>query len=388
MKVYVALAVVGATLLLGGCRGERKTEGELAIALAGSLSLGVGPELRQAATLAVEEINRQGGIGGRRLHLQAEDDGASPERAIEVATKLRANPAIVAVVGHSGSATTLAAARIYNDAENGVVELSPSASNPSITSAGRWTFRLCPTDLVHAPALARWTYQTLRRRRAEVIYANDDYGRGLVRGFEEAFGREGGTLVGADPYLPALLAQDPRSTDPYLERAIARGMDALVVAGRDANPIIAAARRLGYDGPILGPDALSTTLTLGRDAEGVFITSPFLPDRTTEAGRAFVTAYAARYGRKPGFFGATTYDAVHLLARSLREVLRKEPDLAGRGTPALREALRRHLEGVGTRTPAFDGATGAIRFDRNGDVMRSTVDVGVVRDGALVSAQS
>lgn len=358
------------------------------LGIAGPTSISNGRSMRMAAEMAVEEINLAGGIDGRPLALVVKDDEASPERAIEVATELREDPRIVAVVGHINSAASVAAADVYNHPERGVVELSPASSSLTLSEAGEWTFRVCPTDLQHAPALAEWTYGRLGLRRAAVLYANDDYGRGLLEAFAQAFEQEGGQVIARDPFLPSL-AESPDAFVPYLERALRNQMDALVIAGQAAEGyrILQAARRLGYTGPVLGADGITSLRQAGDLAEGVYITSAFLPDRPTAAAQAFVQAYEERYGEQPDHRGAMTYDAVYLLARALRDTGAARTGIASMDDAArVRRAVRDYLASVGNETPAFEGVSGTIRFDENGDVTDKNVDVGVVRGGQLVTA--
>src|SRR5690606_23732543 len=207
----------------------------------------------------------------------------------------------------------------------------------------------------------------------------------------QAFERAGGTVVARDPFLPQIV--DSIGVDPFLERAIRNRMDALIIAGQaePALSIIRAARRLGYRGPILGADGLTNLREAGPIAEGVYVTSAFLPDRPTEEARRFVQAYVQRYGELPDHRGAMTYDAIRLLARVLREIdatssLGAQPSMGE--TIAVRRAIRDYLAGVGTRYPAFEGVSGTIRFDENGDVVGKDVAVGIIRNGQIVTASS
>lgn len=360
--------------LLAGLACDQADGDTIYIGVAGPLSMGPGISMQNAAVMAAEEINQNGGIDGRSMELIFRDDEASAERAIEVALDLRDDARISAVVGHINSGATLAAADVYNDEENGVVEISPASSSPRISEAGPWTFRVCPTDLQHGPALARWAYDRLEARQAAVLYANDDYGRGVLSSFGEAFQAAGGTVLERDPFLPTDDA-GATSLDPYLERAIRDGMDALMIAGQaeEALRIIRSARRLGFTGPVLGADGLTGIRDGGQIAEGTFVSSAYLPDRPDADSRAFVRAYEARYGSPPDHRAAMTYDAVRLLARVIDEV---GPD---------RRAVRDHLATVGGERPAFDGVSGDIGFDSNGDVMDKEVAIGVVHDGRLVT---
>lgn len=352
------------------------------LGVAGPLSAANGTSMRLAAEMAVEEINRDGGIGGRQVRLVMMDDKADPQVALSVADSLRRDPRVVAVVGHVNSGASIKAATVYN-AEEGeqegtpVMHISPASSAPAFTQAGPWSFRVTPTDLEFAPVLARGATE-LGRRRVAVLYANDDYGQGVRTTFELAFRSGGGQVVAADPYLPAVV-ENGTELDPYLSRAIRRGADALVIGGQAETglKIIQAARRLGFTGPILGSDGLTGLKDAGAPAEGVFVSSAFLPDRASDQAREFVTRYRARNNNAlPDHRGAMTYDVINLLRRAIGEV----------GTD--RKKLRDYVARVGAEggSEAFEGVSGTIRFDQNGDVIGKEVALGVVRGGQLVTA--
>lgn len=364
---------------LAGCgRGSGEP---IVIGVAGPLEKANGRSMKLAAQMAVDEINQSGGIGGRQVRIEWGDDDADPGKAIEVARRLRGNEAVVAVVGHVNSTASLKAATIYNGLESDsvpgdpVVQISPASSSPQLTGAGEWTFRICPTDLEFSPALAR-AAQQLGRRRAAVIYADDDYGQGVASTFRDAFTRGGGTVVSNDPYLPAIYTA-PNTLDPYLQRAVQRGADALVIGGQAAEglKIIAAARRLGFTGPILGSDGLTGVKDGGPVAEGVFVSSAFLPDRRSDRAQQFVQRYRQRYNEAPDHRGAMTYDVIFMLKKAVEE--------SGAG----REQIRDYVAQVGRDRPKFEGVSGTIQFDRNGDVVGKEVTVGVVRAGQLVTAR-
>ena len=378
-KVGVALACAAA---LAGCRGGGG--GEVVIGVAGPLAKANGRSMKLAAQMAADEINAAGGIGGRRVRLVFADDNADATKAIEVARQLRADPAVVAVVGHVNSSASIKAATIYNAEGNDsvpgtpVVQISPASSSPQLTGAGEWTFRVCPTDLEFSPALARWAAQRLGKRRAAVLYANDEYGQGVMTTFDDAFARGGGAVVSDDPYLPDVYTS-AEALDPYLTRAFRRGADALVIGGQAAEglKIIAAARRLGFTGPILGADGLTGVKDGGAIADGVFVSSAFLPDRQTPKAQKFVQAYRQRYNELPDHRGAMTYDVLYLLKQAVEN---------GGGS---RRQIRDYVARIGMASSgvgAFDGVSGTIRFDRNGDVVGKDIAVGVVRGGQLVSA--
>lgn len=370
------LVLLLSALLLGGgaaCGGQPGDA--IRLGVAGPMELVYGRSMLRAAEMAVDEINAEGLLGSRRLELSVADDAADPSRAIEVATGFRDDPSVVAVIGHVTSGATLAAAEVYNDEENGLLELSPSASSPQVSDAGEWTFRVCPSDLEHGPALARWIRDRVGGSRAAILYANDAYGRGVLFSFTDAFSLAGGEVITRDPFLPSLM-EEADAVDPYLRRAMREGLDALVIAGLadEAIAIIRAARRLGYTGPILGADGLVGIEEAGSVTEGILVSAPFLPDAPTPAARDFVDRYAERYGQPPDAYAALTYDAVRIVARAIAEA----------GTD--RRAVRDYVASLGAGRPPFEGVTGAIAFDERGDVRDKPVHIGVIRDGRIRTA--
>lgn len=194
------LALIGAALSFAACARDR---GPILIAVAGPFSQPRGVSLQRAAQLAADEINASGGVRGRPITLVFADDSASEDAAVRVAQAIHDDPAVVAVVGHLTSGTSIAAARVYGSGVNPVVMVSPSASSPDLSGLSPYVFRVCPTDLSHGPQLARYARQRLGARRAGVIYINNDYGRGVRRSFVAEFTRSGGVVVAEDPYLPS-----------------------------------------------------------------------------------------------------------------------------------------------------------------------------------------
>jgi len=369
-RALLAGVLAAWTGLLGACRKET---GPIRIGLAGPFSEARGHSMLAAAQLAVNEINAAGGVRGRALELVVEDDSANSTRAMAVAESLRADPTVVAVIGHLTSGTTLAAADIYNGGRDPVQVISPSASNPDLSGIGRYFFRVCATDQAHGGTLARYAYERLGAHSASVLYLNDDYGRGILATFTEEFQRLGGTIVEQDPVSATV---DPT---PYIARIQRDGStQALMIAGDrvSAERVLRAVRAAGLTVPMLGGDGLTGIQSDGTLAEGVYISSNYLPDLPGDRNASFLSAYgAANGGERPDHRGAGAYDAVRLLADAIR---------AG---GARRAAIRDALAQLGHARPAYDGVTGRIAFDDNGDVPDKTVLVGVVRGDRIVLAE-
>src|SRR5579859_4626769 len=224
-----------ALLFTLGCQSAKTP---IVIGLAGPFSQPRGRSMKLAAELAVQEINAKGGVDGHPLALDVEDDSASNARAIWVASKLRDSTRAVAVIGHLTSGTTIAAADIYNGGPNPVAAISPSASNPDLTGIGKYTFRVCATDLVHGTTLARYAARDLGARFAAVIYQNDDYGRGILGTFSDEFRRLGGRIVAQNPVL--LSTQD---IGPYLERIERDGRAQVLMVATERAPAVLVLRQ-------------------------------------------------------------------------------------------------------------------------------------------------
>jgi branched-chain amino acid transport system substrate-binding protein len=362
-------ALVSAALVLAACRSP---SGPILIGLAGPLSQPRGTSMLRAAQLAVDQINAKGGIRGRPLRLKPADDSGSENVAVRVAEQLYADPAVVAVVGHLSSDPTLAAAPVYGGGTTPLVLVSPSASNPDLAGITPYFFRVCPSDLQHGPQLARFAWHTLAARRAGILYINNDYGRGVRRSFAAEFARLGGSVVEADPYVA-----QTESLEPYLSRMRqAGGVDVLVLAAERPGAELAL-RDMQVQGlrwPVIGGDALTGIEAAAALAEGVHLSSAYLPDRPDERNLAFVTDYArANSGQRPDHRGAGAYDVVYLLRRAIAE--------GGAG----RQAIRDYLAQVGRRRAPFEGVTGTVAFDAHGDVPGKQVVIGVVRGGRLVT---
>jgi branched-chain amino acid transport system substrate-binding protein len=318
----------------------------------------------QSAELAVREINGRGGIGGRTIQLVVLDDSADTDVAVQVARELYDTRNLIAVVGHLTSGATLAAAPVYGGGAHPVVQISPSASSPLLSEAGPYTFRVCPSDLVHGSRLAEWARSRLGAERAAILHENNDYGRGVRTAFAASFLELGGEVISEDPYIDGL-----PSFAPFLERIQQRGgADVLVLAGSQAGGrrVAATMDSLGLGMQILGGDAL-VGIEYADAAEGMLISTAYLPDRPSDRNAEYVRAYRAAYRNQlPDHRGAGAYDAVYLLAEALEVV------------GADRERIRDYLARVGSDIEPFQGVTGLIAFDENGDVLEKDVVIGRV----------
>jgi branched-chain amino acid transport system substrate-binding protein len=357
----VAAALPMLAAALAGCGSG--TQETLVLGVVGPFEASYGASMKQGAQLAQHEINERGGIRGRTLELRIRDDRADPQAAIAIADEFRNDPSVLAVVGHVNSSTMIAAAPVY---QAGLTAVSTSATSPEVSRLGDWVFRVATSDSANAVELAR-----LARRLdvpTAILYANDDYGRGLAISFRSALLAEGASIVESDPYLES--TEDFR---PYLERLRRKNAGLIFIAGLEggASRIIAQARDLGLQARFLGADGLEGLVVMGPAYDGTLVGLLYHP-HASPAARQFAERFRAAYGREPDSFAALGYDATHLLARAIESV---GPD---------REAIRDYIASVGRdRSPAYPGATGTIRFDEHGDPVGKGYAAGEIRDGKI-----
>jgi branched-chain amino acid transport system substrate-binding protein len=155
------------------------------------------------------------------------------------------------------------------------------------------------------------------------------------------------------------------------------GADVVFIAGTqdDARRIIPVLDTMGIRAQVLGGDGLSGIQETVTSAEDTYISSAYLPDRPGDRNDRFISAYRTAYRNQlPDHRGAGSYDIVYLLAQAIGVV------------GGDRRRIRDYLAQVGRELPGFEGVTGTIAFDENGDVPSKNVVVGVVSNRRLITA--
>ena len=323
------------------------------------IGIATNREFADAATLAVADAEAEWGElpGDTVFALETLTRAAV---AIENATELVAR-GVSAVIGHSNSAASLAAAPIYN--ESRVVQLSPQSSAAAYSQAGPYSFRLVPPDDRQGAFIARTLREMPGIERIVVLYVNDDYGRGLRSSLMGALGTGAPRVVAEAPHLEASAVR-PEDLDLARRVVADADPDAIVWLGR---PLILEQHLpqllplLGTR-PVIGSDAIALADRYGRFSiwNNVWYVD-FVDMEGTPELAAFGRRFAERFGRHPATSDALTYDATRLLLAALRDGADDGP------------TIRRWLESLGRSRPAYDGLTGPIRFDDDGDVERSYV---------------
>jgi branched-chain amino acid transport system substrate-binding protein len=326
-----------------------------------------GQSSHNAIVLAVDEINRKGGINGTRLRVVSEDDQSKPEEATNAVTKLISHDNVVAVLGEVASSASLAAAPICQS--SGVPMITPASTNPEVTKKGDYIFRVCFTDDYQGRALADYAHTLGYSRVALLTDVKSDYSRGLAQEFERRFTRRGGQIIARSSYANG--DSDFRSQLTAIRAATPQ---AVFVPGyyTDVAQIAVQGKDLGLNVPLFGGDGWESPKL--PDIGGAALTGSFYSnhyfngDPAPEVAR-FVGEYKRRYGTSPDAFAAPSYDATYVLADALR---RK----AGEGGKRLRDAL--------AATRGFSAVTGNITFGSDRNASNKKLVLEEVRNGALV----
>jgi branched-chain amino acid transport system substrate-binding protein len=370
-SLHGALAIALA-VLVAGCGDKAQTETtDTKTLLIGQASPLTGPQAHlgkdneNGVRLALEEINAAGlTLNGEKvvLALRSEDDAADPKTATTVAQKL-VDEGVAGVVGHLNSGATIPAARIY--ADNGIPQISPSATAIAYTTAGfKTAYRVMTNDAQQGSVLGTFAVNTLGAKRIAIVDDRTAYGQGLADEVAKAVTAAGGTVV-AREYT------SDRATDfmAILTSIKAKSPDLIFFGGMDpqAAPMVRQMKRLGMTAKFLGADGAQTPKFIelaGADAEGVLASNPGLPLDAMPGGAAFKAKFEAKYGRIQNY-APYAYDALYVLVEAMKRAQSNDP------AKYLAELPKTDYQGV----------TGHIRFDARGDLAGGAVTLYQVKDG-------
>ncbi|HXD32792.1 MAG TPA: ABC transporter substrate-binding protein [Pyrinomonadaceae bacterium] len=340
--------------------GPTDTSGPILVGYYGDLSgrtSNFGQSAKKGVEMAIAEVNGSGGVLGRQIKLVAEDDEGRPERATTVVTKLIDQDKVIALLGETTSGNTLAAAPKAQTAK--VPMISPAATNPAVTEVGDYIFRVCFIDPFQGEVMAKFAANTLKAKTAAIMLDfNSPYSRGLTQYFEKSFTKLGGTVLDRQAYT-----QGDRDYKGQLTAIRSHNPDVIYVPGYygEVGVIAKQAQQLGIKKPLLGGDGwdASQLWELGGDAlDGDYISNHYSVDDPAPAIQKFVAAYKGRYEIVPDAVAALGYDAMMLLAESMKR--------AGTTSgPQLRDAI--------AQTKNYPGVTGTITIDEQRNAVKPAV---------------
>ncbi|MFA0757498.1 MAG: hypothetical protein PVTTEEND_001086 [Candidatus Fervidibacter sp.] len=326
-----------------------------------------GQSTDKGIRLAMDEINRQGGVLGKKIVVITEDDAGKTEEAAAAVQKLITRDRVVAILGEVASSRSIVGGNICE--ARGIPMISPASTNPKVTQGKKWVFRICFTDDFQGLAMARFCYENLRAKRAAILKdRKNEYSVGLAEFFAKTFEQLGGQIVAHENYQ-----EGDVDFKPQLAKIKAANPDVLFVPGyyTECGLILKQVRRdLGMDLPVTGGDGWDSASLIQEirgdlEGKGVYFGNHFSPYEQRPEVQEFVKKFRERYGELPDAMAALGYDAARILADAIQR--------AGSVEPAkIRDAIE--------QTKDFPGVTGRITIDENHNA-RKPLLVLQIKDG-------
>ncbi len=321
-----------------------------------------GQSSHRGILLAVEELNRRGGILGRPVVLVTDDNQSRSGESATVARKQITRDKVVAVINGGTTAQCLESAPVCQNAR--VPMIATTATAPKVTETGTYVFRNCFIDPFQGAVLAKFARDSLHAGKAALLTSvSSPFSTGLAQVFRSTFSGAGGVISGEQKYndgdkdfraqLTALRTLQP-------DVVVAMGFYA------EGGLILRQARELGLTCPILSADGWEAPELIelaGPAAEGAYYSAHYSAESTAPEIQSFLSRYRARFaGETPESLAPLAYDGMMLLA----DAITRAGSTSG---PAVRDAL--------AATRDFAGVTGRTSIDSNRNASKPAVIVRV-----------
>lgn len=351
-----AVAVAPALLFSAVAFSSAARAGDVAIGFAAPLtgaSAHYGIDVKRGAELAIDDANAKNlVIGGQPVHftLDAEDDQGDPRTGSQVAQKL-VDAGVVGVVGHFNSGTSIPASAIYHSA--GIPMVSPTATNPTLTSQGfENVFRVTNSDAQMGQLAGRSAVETLKGKSIAVLDDRTAFGQGMADEFVKGVEKSGGKVV--DREFTTDKAVDFKAQLTHMKSF---NPDVVFWAGLDqqAGMVAKQMHQLGMKATLLGGGSFENETFLqvaGADADGAMSWDYGVPLSKLKAGEQFNEKMKAKYQQGVVAYAPAAYDATWVLIRAMQKANSTDPKVYG---PLVKSV-------------SFEGVSGNIAFMPNGDM--------------------
>jgi ABC-type branched-subunit amino acid transport system substrate-binding protein len=364
-----------------------------------------GGSMQKTVQLLSQTVNQCGGVLGKPITIIAEDDQTDPNAGVAAMNKLTTVDRVGAVVGAASSATTSAILPIA--VRHQVVQISPSSTSPSFTERARrgefqgFWFRTAPPDNFQGYALAQ-LFQKRGWKTISILAVNNDYGNGIITAFQPRFQSLGGTVRSIQRY-------DPRSVsfESELQKSFAQQPDALLLVAypETGSLILKAAFQQGFLNSrtqIVATDGLkdqNLASLVGQDRQGRYLAENVMgtaPQVRGQGFQAFRDRFQQTYRAEPTIYDPNTWDALALI------VLAAESSKTMTGT-GIRSKIQAIANPPGQRFTDvcqgltavrqgqemnYEGASGSVDLNQDGDVMGDYEVWQVDSDGTLKGGES
>jgi branched-chain amino acid transport system substrate-binding protein len=312
------------------------------------------------ANLAVDEINKSGGINGKQITVVSKDNKSDNAEAATVVSNLINNDKVNAVIG---SMTSGAVKSMTPNITKGAVPLvTPAGTDDTLTvtngKVNEYIFRSTFQDSYQGKVLANYTTNELKAKKVVLYYDNSsDYAKGIAKSFEKTYD---GKIVDKVSFQSG--DKDFQAT---LSKIKGEDFDAIVMPGyyNETGLITKQARELGIEQPILGGDGFAdpTFITLAGDAAATnvyYVSGYSAKALATDTTTKFIAAYQAKYKSEPSMFDALSYDAVYMVKQAAE-------DTKAKTSVAVKDGL--------AKLKNFKGATGEITVDKDHNPVKEAV---------------
>jgi branched-chain amino acid transport system substrate-binding protein len=323
--------------------------------LSGGQSL-LGTGLRNGTELAIEQLGGNLRDMGFELQYVPFDDQATPDVGVANAQQIVADAAILAVIGHFNSGVAIPSSEVYD--ANNLVMVSPANTNPTVTDRGLATVnRVVGRDDLQGPTGAQFAASLEGTASVYILHDTTAYGQGVAEFFRQEAERQGLTVLGFEG------TEERANFDGILQPILAQAPDVIYMGGiYDQFGILAAqARAAGFAGTFMGPDGMDSpdyAELAGDAAVGTYYTSVAGPASLYPNAAQFIEDYTAAYGEPPTPFAAQSFDAAGIALAAIERAV-----AANGGAVPTRDAVAAEVRA----TENYEGITGTITFDDNGD---------------------
>lgn len=377
-RQFVELSsLVAAGLGLVGCGGGSgsSSSDSIKVGIMGPFSGDVaqyGIACRNGAQLYFKQLNEKGGVNGKQIDMDVQDEKGDATEAVSVYNKL-VQDGVTAIVGDVTSTPTIAVAQA--SVTDNMPCVTASATAADVITFGSNYFRACITDPFQGKVMADFAAKQGYKTVGTIYNSGGDYEVGVEKAFVEEAQSKGITITSEQGY-PA----GATDFNGQLTSLISGNPDAILAPNyyQDNGKIVTQARKLGYKGVFLGADGWAGIIggdqdyASAEDLEGCFYDTSFSASNTTSSVQDFVKAYTDEYGEAPTNFCALGYDAAAIMAAGL-EVAEKSGESAG--SDAYKQAV---IDGISAAK--VSGVTGDISYSGTGDPVKSTLII-TFKDG-------
>lgn len=379
LSCIVSMALLMTTLV--GCAGKPEAEAGGVWVEGDVIKIGVYEPLT-GANAAGGELELEGmklanklypEVLGKKVELVVVDNKSDKAEATTAVARLIEKEKVSAILGSWGSSFSIAAGSLIMS--NEVPAVGASCTNPLVTKDNPYYFRVCFLDPFQGTVMANYAYNQGARKAAVIQEVSNDYAVGLAKYFMDAFVE----LTGDETSIITVGNYNTNDQDfsGILTNIKEQNPDVIFAPGNftESALIIKQARALGITAPIIGGDTWETEEFLavgGKDVEGVVL-STFFDDSApaTKEAEIFVEAFKAEYPDRESAAAVTAlgYDAYILVLDAIERAGSSDPK-------AIRDAL--------AQTQGFEGVTGVVNINEEGDADKNMAIIKTVKDGKFV----